>query len=97
MRTHLHMHSTYEHPSTVCINEVTIIKITTEGLGAFWFFFKAVVNTVGGLMASRRVFCWLPFVFFLFLIDKLRRKHPFKHANKKKLARIASLYKYSNL
>ena len=26
--------------------------------------FKAVVNTVGGLLASRRVFCWLPFVFF---------------------------------
>ena len=25
---------------------------------------KAVVNTVGGLLASRRVFCWLPFVFF---------------------------------
>ena len=24
---------------------------------------KAVVNTVGGLLASRRVFCWLPFVF----------------------------------
>ena len=25
---------------------------------------KAVVNTVGGLLAPRRVFCWLPFVFF---------------------------------
>ena len=25
---------------------------------------KAVVNTVGGLMASRRVFCWLPLFFF---------------------------------
>ena len=26
--------------------------------------FKAVVNYVGGLLASRRVFCWLPFAFF---------------------------------
>ena len=25
---------------------------------------KAVVNTVGGLLASRRVFCWLPLFFF---------------------------------
>ena len=25
---------------------------------------KAVVNTVGGLLASRRVFSWLPLVFF---------------------------------
>ena len=32
-------------------------------------YIKAVVNTVGGLLASRRVFCWLPF-FFLFLFDK---------------------------
>ena len=45
--------------------------------------FKAVVNTVEGLLASRRVFCcYRPF--FLFLADPLRRKHPFKHANKKK-------------
>ena len=26
--------------------------------------FKTVVNTVGGLLASRRVFCWLPLLFF---------------------------------
>ena len=26
--------------------------------------FKAVVNTVGGLLASRRVFSWLPLGFF---------------------------------
>ena len=26
---------------------------------------KAVVTTVGGLLASRRVFCWLPFGFFV--------------------------------
>ena len=26
--------------------------------------FKTVVNYVGGLLASRRVFCWLPFAFF---------------------------------
>ena len=45
-------------------------------------FFKAVVNTVGGF--------WPIGVFFggyrsgfLFLVDKLRRKHAFKHANKK--------------
>ena len=39
--------------------------------------------------------CFLPVTvrFFLFLVDKLRRKHPFKHAHKKKLARIATLYK----
>ena len=36
----------------------------SEGLDAFRFSFKAVVNTVGGLLASGRVFCWLPFVFF---------------------------------
>ena len=40
---------------------------------------KAVVNTVGGLLASRRVCYWLPFV-FLFLFDKLRQKHRFKSA-----------------
>ena len=27
-------------------------------------FVKAVVNTVGGLLASRRVFSWLPLFFF---------------------------------
>ena len=26
---------------------------------------KAVVNTVGGLLASKRVFCWLPLFFFV--------------------------------
>ena len=45
---------------------------------------KAVVNTVGGLLASRRVFLLVTVRFFLFLVDKLRRKHPFKHANKEK-------------
>ena len=45
--------------------------------------FKDVVNTVGGLLVSRRVFCWLP-LFFLFLFDKFRLKHLLKHANKKK-------------
>ncbi|CAM9728232.1 unnamed protein product [Ascophyllum nodosum] len=34
-----------------------------EALGILEYI-KAVVNTVGGLLASRRVFCWLPFVFF---------------------------------
>ena len=62
------------------------------GIFPVYYSLKAVLNTVEGLLASRRVFCWLPFV-FLFLVDKLRRKHPFKHANKKKLARIAALYK----
>ena len=28
------------------------------------FVLKAVVNTVGGLLASRRVFSWLPLGFF---------------------------------
>ena len=53
---------------------------------------KAKVNTVGGLLASRRGFCWLPLLFFLFLCDKFRLKHLLKHANKKKLARIAAVY-----
>ena len=44
-------------------------------------------NTVGGLLAARRVFCCYRSLFFLFLFDKLRRKHPFKHANKKKVVR----------
>ena len=52
---------------------------------------KAVVNAVEGLLASRRVFCWL-LLFFLFLFDKFRRKQLLKHANKKKLARIAAVY-----
>ena len=26
----------------------------------YYYPLKAVVNTVGGLLASRRVFCWLP-------------------------------------
>ena len=46
--------------------------------------FKAVVNTIGGLLASRRVFCWLPLFFVLFLFDKFRQKHLLKHANKNK-------------
>ena len=50
-----------------------------------------VVTPVGGLLASRRVFCWLLF-FFLFLFDKFRLKHLLYHANKKNLARIAALY-----
>ena len=36
---------------------------------------KAVVNTVGGLLASRRVFCWLPFGFFV-LIRQTQKKTP---------------------
>ena len=31
-------------------------------------------------------------VFFLFLFDKFRLKHLLKHANKKKIARIAAVY-----
>ena len=44
---------------------------------------KAVVKYVGGLLASRRVFLLVTVRSFLFLVDQLRRKHPFKHANKK--------------
>ena len=59
-----------------------MMKNGDAGIFPVYYSLKAVVNTVGGLLASRRVFCWLPFVFF-FLVDKLRRKHHFKHANKK--------------
>ena len=55
--------------------------------------FKAVVNTVEGLLASRRVFLLATVVLFLFLFDKFRLKHLLKHAHKKKLARIAAVYK----
>ena len=44
--------------------------------------FKAVVNTVGGL--PRGVFFAGYRSFFLFLADRLGRKHPFKHATKNK-------------
>ena len=48
---------------------------------------KAVVNTVGGLLASRRVFRWLPLGFFCsYSTNSL--KHLLKHANEKKLARM---------
>ena len=46
--------------------------------------FKAVVNTVEGLLASRRVFLLATVVLFLFLFDKFRLKHLLKHAHKKK-------------
>ena len=29
------------------------------------FVLQAVVNTEGGLLASRRVFCWLPLFYFV--------------------------------
>ena len=45
------------------------------------FSFKAVVNTVGGLLASRRVFCWSLLFFVFFLFDKFRLKYLLKHAN----------------
>ena len=52
---------------------------------------KAVVNTVGGLLASRRIFsCYR--CFFLFLFDRFRLNHLLKHANKKNLATIAAMY-----
>ena len=62
-------------------------------MATFFVFFKAVVVKyvrgfwpIGVFFAGYRSF-------FLFLVDKLIRKHAFKHANKKKLARIAALYK----
>ena len=36
---------------------------------------KAVVNTVGGLLASRRVSCWLPLLFFV-PIRQIQTKAP---------------------
>ena len=39
-------------------------KITFFG-PSLWGTVKSVVKYVGGLLASRRVFCWLPFVFFV--------------------------------
>ena len=59
--------------------------------------FKAVVNTVGSLLASRRVFCWLPLLLFFLVDKKIRLKHLLKHANKKNLARIAALQWTNNL
>ena len=44
---------------------------------------KAVVKYVGGFWPIG-VFLLVIVRFFLFLVDKLRRKHAFKHANKKK-------------
>ena len=45
--------------------------------------FKAVVQYVGGFWPIGVFFAGYR-SFFLFLVDKLRRKHAFKHANKKK-------------
>ena len=62
----------------------------------FDFSFKAVIfslNTAGGFWPIGVFFAGYRSFFVLFLVDKLRRKHAFKHANKKKLARIAALYK----
>ena len=53
---------------------------------------KAIVNPVGGFWPIGVFFAGYH-SFFLFLVDKLRRKHAFKHVNEKKLARIAALYK----
>ena len=49
-----------------------------------------VVNTVGGFWPIGVFFAGYRSFLLLFLVDKLRRKHAFKHANKKKLARIAA-------
>ena len=57
---------------------------------------EAVVNTVKGLLASRRVFCWLPFVFFVPSRQTQTKAHPFEHANKKK-TREGLLHRTSNL
>ena len=47
--------------------------------------FKVVVNTVGGFWPIGVFFAgYVTVRFFLFLVDKLRQKHAFKHANKKK-------------
>ena len=51
--------------------------------GMFRFSFKAVVKYVGGFWPIGVFFAGYR-SFFLFLVDKLRRKHAFKHANKKK-------------
>ena len=73
----------YERPS--CKESVfgKMLAIKTIALCSHYLqHIKAVVNTVGGLLASRRVFCRLPLLFFLFLFDKFRRKHLLKHAKK---------------
>ena len=55
-------------------------------------YIKAVVNTVGGLLASRRVFCWLPVFLFVPVRQIQTKAPPYKHANKKQIARIAAVY-----
>ena len=64
--------------------------LSTDFMKRFCQDVKAVVNTVGGLLASRRVFCWL----FLFLFDRFRlKKQPAKNTRiKKNLATIAAVY-----
>ena len=49
-----------------------------------YLYFKAVVKYVGGFWPMIGVFFAGYRSFFWFLVDKLRRKHAFKHANKKK-------------
>ena len=53
------------------------------GAGIFPVYYS-LVNTVGGLLASRRVFLLVTVGVFLFLFDKFRLKRLLKHANKNK-------------
>ena len=41
----------------------SFVRYNSQALGRN-FLIKAVVNTVGGLLPSRRDFCWLPLLFF---------------------------------
>ena len=68
----------------MCNRLPEMMKNGDAGIFPVYYSLKAVVNTVGGLLASRRVFSWLPLVFFLFLFDRSRLNHLLKHANKKK-------------
>ena len=59
--------------------------------------FKAVVNYVGGLLASGRVFCWLPFAFFFSWSTKSDGSTPLNTRIKKMLARIAALESFGKV
>ena len=51
------------------------MKSGDAGIFPVYYSLKAVVNYVGGLLASRR-FLLVTVRIFLFLVDQLRRKHP---------------------
>ena len=83
----------YERPS--CKESVfgKMLAIKTIALCSHYLqHIKAVVNTVGGLLASRRVYCRLPLFFFCSYSTNSDESTSLNTRKKQQFASIAALY-----